>query len=148
MSEFRIETDNTQAILNVLTKTADKILHTIGQRAETNTKKIIKRKHIIGTPESTGKKGYRGGTLLGSITHVVNSSKQSVSIGTNVEYAPYVELGTGPYFTPPPEWEQFGSERGSGIGHGYVKPRPYLRPAIEEHMDEYKQIIEQELRNA
>lgn len=56
-----------------------------------------------------------------------------------------VELGTGPNFTPPPEWESFDTPKGSGIGHGYVKPRPYLRPAIEDHMNEYEQIMKSEL---
>lgn len=112
----------------------------MGLLAEGYAKKLCP----VGTPESTGKKGYRGGTLRDSITHVVN--KQSVIIGTNVEYGPYVELGTGPYFTPPPEWEQFESQKGSGKGHGYVHPRPFLRPAAEEHKDEYKQITVDEFK--
>ena len=57
-----------------------------------------------------------------------------------------MELGTGPNFQPPPEWEQFTSERGSGVGKAYVKPRPFIRPAIEEHRDEYKKIAERELK--
>ena len=62
-------------------------------------------------------------------------------IGSNVEYAPYVELGTGPHFKPPPEWEQFDAPRGKGIRHSYVKPRPFLRPAIEDHRREYEKIF-------
>lgn len=34
------------------------------------------------------------GNLRNSITHEVDESEISVKIGTNVEYAPYVELGT------------------------------------------------------
>ena len=98
----------------------------------------------MGTVESTGIKGYRGGTLRNSITHTVDGD--TVAIGSNVEYAPYVELGTGPHFEPPPDWETFTSKRGSGVGRGYVKPRRYLQPAIEEHAGEYKTIMESELR--
>ena len=32
------------------------------------------------------------------------------------------------------------------MGRGYVKPRRYLQPAIEEHAGEYKTIAENELR--
>ena len=51
----------------------------------------------VGTPESTGKKGYRGGTLRNSITFNVDTGGENsyVEIGSNVEYAPYQELGTG-----------------------------------------------------
>ena len=94
--------------------------------------------------ESTGKKGYRGGTLRNSITHVVNGDE--LSVGSNIPYAAFVELGTGPHFEPPPDWETFSSERGSGVGRSYVKPRRYLQPAIEEHAGEYKTIAENELR--
>lgn len=34
------------------------------------------------------------GRLRNSITHVIDSGREEVFIGTNVEYAPYVELGT------------------------------------------------------
>lgn len=52
------------------------------------------------------------------------NGQRSVYIGTNVEYAPYVELGTptnnGPY--------------------------PFIRPALENHTGEYKMVIETELK--
>ena len=125
--------------ISALNAAKPKILETIGLKAEKYAKALCP----VGTSESTGKKGYRGGTLRNSITHSV--SEDTVSIGSNVEYAPYVELGTGPNFTPPPEWESFDTPRGRGVGHGYVKPRPYLRPAIEDHMNEYEQIMKSEL---
>lgn len=56
-----------------------------------------------------------------------------------------VELGTGPYFTPPPEWEEFDSPKGSGIGKGYVHARPFLRPAIEDHQEQLQRIAKNEL---
>lgn len=50
----------------------------------------------VGTPESTGKKGYRGGRLRSSITWELGTDGGGLLavIGTNVDYAPYVELGT------------------------------------------------------
>lgn len=120
----------------------DKALEIIGIKAE----KYAKARCPVGTVESTGIKGYRGGTLRNSITHTVNDN--TLSVGTNVEYAPYVELGTGPYFQAPPSWEQFNAPKGKGVGRGYVRPRPYLKPAIADHIEEYKSVIENELKNA
>lgn len=135
-------TDNSPQVLEALDNAVPRILELIGVQVEKYAKALCP----VGTVESTGKKGYRGGTLRNSITHQID--KDTLTVGSNVEYAPYVELGTGPFFTPPPEWEQFDAPRGSGIGHGYVTSRPFLRPAIEDHISEYIHIVENELRNA
>lgn len=62
------------------------------------------------------------GRLRNSITHEVEG--RYAVIGTPVEYAPHVELGTS-----------------------RSKAQPYLRPAIEENRDTIKQIITDELKN-
>lgn len=137
--EVKITENHIDEVLSAVKSAKARALEIIGLKAEKYAKALCR----TGTSESTGKKGYRGGTLKNSITHVV--SEDTVSIGSNVEYAPYVELGTGPNFTPPPEWETFDAPRGRGVGHAYVKPRPYLRPAIEEHRGEYEQVMKSEL---
>jgi hypothetical protein len=141
-----VTVDNSAAVLGALEEVSARIMTMIGIKAEKYAKALCP----VGTPESTGVKGYRGGTLRNSITFnvVSDGTSSELSVGTNVEYAPYVELGTGPYFSPPPEWEQFGTAKGSGIGKGYVRPRPYLRPAIEDHISEYADIAKNELKNA
>lgn len=133
-------TDNSAKALAELSRAKARALEIIGLKAEGYAKRLCP----VGTVESTGKKGYRGGTLRNSITHVVNGDE--LSVGSNIPYAAFVELGTGPHFEPPPDWETFSSERGSGVGRSYVKPRRYLQPAIEEHAGEYKTIAENELR--
>ena len=134
-------TDRSPEVREALDDAIPRILEMIGIQAEKYAKALCP----VGTVESTGKKGYRGGTLRRSITHQVDG--EVVIIGSNVEYAPYVELGTGPHYTPPPEWEQFDAPKGSGIGHGYVTSRPFLRPAITDHVDVYKRIVESTLRD-
>ena len=134
MSSFEVTENNVDVFLKELQEKRHLIHEAIGVKAE----KYAKARCPVGTSESTGKRGYRGGTLRNSITH--NADSDMVAIGSNVEYAPYVELGTGPYFEAPPEWEQFDAPRGSGSGHGYVHPRPYLKPAILDHVDEYEKI--------
>ena len=91
-------------------------LETIGLLAEG----YAKRACPVGTPESTGIPHYQGGTLRDSITYEV--SGDSVYIGTNVEYAPYVELGT---------WK--------------MQAQPFLRPAATEHGSTYRGILKRNL---
>jgi phage gpG-like protein len=136
-----ITQDNTEEVLAAVEQAITKAMTKIGIKAEKYAKALCP----VGTVESTGKKGYRGGTLRNSITFEVEDKE--VAIGSNVEYAPYVELGTGPYFTPPPSWETFQSTKGAGIGHGYVQARPYLRPAIEDHLSEYEDIVKGEFKS-
>ena len=155
MADFEITQDNTADILAALPPIAEKAMTIIGMKAE----KYAKARCPVGTPESTGwtdkngkrhpNKGYRGGTLRNSITFDVqiDGTSAELAVGTNVEYAPYVELGTGPKFKSPPEWESFTAKKGGGQKNG-MAPRPYLRPAIEDHINEYKNIIETEMKNA
>lgn len=138
-----IDQNNIQEVLDELNGPGgamDRILTMIGIKVEKYAKYLCP----VGTVESTGIKGYRGGTLRNSITFVVSGN--SLTVGSNVEYAPYVELGTGPNFEAPPSWERFDVPRGSGGGGGgYVHPRPYLKPAIVDHVDEYQNIFKREL---
>ncbi len=89
-------------------------LEVIGGKAESYAKKIC--------PVDTGR-------LRNSITHQQYDDNTEV-IGTNVEYAPYVELG---HHTS---------------GGKFIDGKPFLRPAAEGHTDEYKQIIQQVMQNA
>ena len=136
-----ITENNVNRVRTELEDKTELILKMLGTKIEKYAKALCP----VGTPASTHKKHYIGGTLRNSITYEVNGD--DLTVGSNVVYAPYVELGTGQYFQTPPEWEQFTSQRGSGKGHGYVKPRPYLRPAIEDHVEEYKKIIESKIRD-
>ena len=62
------------------------------------------------------------GNLRASVTHEVDAGGNAVYIGTNVEYAPYVELGTS-----------------------RQKAQPFLRPAASEHGAQYRQVLEKAL---
>ena len=142
--------DNSDEILRRFAEACTDALEVVGMKAERYAKKLCRK----GTTESVGgwapknakgKRVYRGGTLKNSITHRVDGDV--LSVGSDVEYAPYVELGTGPHFKPPPEWEDFDVPESKGIGHAYVKPRPFIRPAIEDHREEYARDIEKVLKD-
>lgn len=144
MIEIHKSEDNVEQVLDAMEKAVLRALTIIGLKLETYAKALCP----VGTPESTGIKGYRGGTLRNSITYEVQQEDTTVAVGTNVVYGPYVELGTGPNFVAPPDWEQFTAPQGGGIGKGYVHPRPFLRPAVEDHLDEFEEIMKKEFENA
>lgn len=80
------------------------------------------------------------GNLRNSITHQMEGDKTAV-IGTPVEYAPYVELG---HHQQP---GRYVPAIGKQLVNDYVPPKPFLAPALEEHIDEYKNVILTELNS-
>ncbi len=88
------------------------------------------------------------GGLRNSISHRVELEEGAVFIGSNKEYAVYVELGTGQY-TPggrPTTWS-YQDEKGQWHRTRGQKPQPFLKPAVEEHRDQYRQIVKDEMEN-
>lgn len=90
-------------VLSGMAKAKQQALEVIGGMAESYAKKAC--------PVDTGR-------LRNSITHAQYDENTEV-IGTNVEYAPYVELGTVK-----------------------MSAKPFLRPAAENHATEYKAVIQ------
>ena len=88
-------------------------------------------------------------TLKQSITHV--EDKNSTYVGTNNEYAVYVELGTGKYAEGgggrPDPWVYQDAKGNWHHTHGQ-RAQPYLRPALADHKQTYINIIHDELENA
>jgi phage gpG-like protein len=124
-------TDNSAEVRAALEQAKARALEIIGGKIESYAKGLV--------PVDTG-------ALRNSLTHAVDGD--TVIAGSAILYAPYVELGTGKDYSPPPEWMENNAPRGAGIISRSVKPRPYLRPAVENHLDEYKNVIETELKNA
>ena len=69
-------------------------------------------KRLRASDQNAGAVGY--GTYSGTIG---DPNERAVYVGSNVEYAPYVELGTRK-----------------------TDPHPFLKPAVEDHKAEYKKI--------
>lgn len=91
-------------------------------------RKFQKANEIIGGMAEGYAKGYAPkdtGNLMRSITHAAEDNYRTVVIGTNVQYAPYQELGAP---------------------NAHVPAHPYLRPALENHIEEYKSVLERVLR--
>lgn len=87
------------------------------------------------------------GNLRNSITHVVDMAELLCRIGTNSEYAAYVECGTGIYYpggrqTP---WVYQDAHGRFHLTHGQ-RAQPYLKPAVADHAQQYEGIIRNEMQ--
>ena len=100
--------DNTDEVLAALKKAKKRGLEAIGLVAEGHAKKL--------TPVDTGR-------LRNSISPATDD--EAAYIGTNVEYGPYVELGSPT-----------------------IKAHHMLQKAATEHTDEYKRLMEESMKNA
>ena len=122
---FSIAVDNTDKVGEELIEACRRALEICGGKAETYAK--------INCPVRTG-------NLRNSITHEVADDGKSVTVGTAVSYGMFVELGHIQ------EVGRYVPAIGKRLKNEYVKPRPFLRPAVENHLSEYKSIIESELK--
>ena len=90
------------------------------------------------------------GNLRNSITHVVDEQEPAAIIGTNNEYAAYVELGTGIYAEGgggrPTPWV-YQDAKGNWHYTRGNKAQPFLKPAVADHAGQYRDILENELKN-
>ena len=100
--------NNTDIILEEFREQIDVALETIGLVAEGYAKRLC--------PVDTGR-------LRNSITHTTDD--EAAYIGTNVEYAVYVEMGT--VNTP---------------------AQPYLKPAVTDHVNEYQRVVQNALKGS
>lgn len=101
----KFTSNKAERLKDIRSKTA-RALEVIGGTAEGYAKQLC--------PVDTG-------NLRNSIAHEMRS-ENTVAVGSNVHYAPFVELGTRK-----------------------MRAQPYLRPAVENHREEYEKIIKQEL---
>ena len=135
--------DNTDEVLSALERAKRRGLEAIGLTAEGHAKKKITQAGAVDTGrlrnsityalagEETHIKSYKadkGGKDRKTYTYdgTADEKKGSgVYIGTNVEYAPGIELGT---------------HRSAGAVH-------FLQDAVANHSDEYKKLMEDALKN-
>lgn len=88
------------------------------------------------------------GNLRNSISHKVDGAEPASYIGTNSEYGPYVELGTGEYYEGgrKDSWVYQDAKGQWHHTHGQ-RAQPYLKPAVADHGQTYRNIIEDEMQN-
>lgn len=74
------------------------------------------------SPAETSYKADSGGRT-GSYSGSAPDGEQCVYVGTNVEYSAYVEMGSSKH----------------------KDPKPFLKPALQDHMGKYKSIIQKHI---
>ena len=126
--------DNSKAVKKKLEEAFLKALERCGMQAEGYAKDLV--------PVDTG-------NLRNSISHRVDEKEKVVYIGTNSEYGAYVELGTGKYYKGGRQdpWV-YQDEEGRWHHTNGQRAQPYLKPAVADHKQTYKNIIKDELENA
>lgn len=99
--------------------------------------------------------------LLNSYIAVVNNDN-TLTVGSSLEYAPYVELGTGPNYEKPPKWMTNNAQRGhhsidpwwymgdDGEWHlgWFIHAQPHLKPAFIDNTKDFRKIFKSNLENA
>lgn len=143
-------TDNTPRLLEALDSWAERVLTIWGMTVQDYAQLLVP----TGTADSTGIEGYVGGALKQSLTFVLDLAKKTVTIGSNLFYSVYVELGTGIFAEKgngrktPWVWMDFNGKwhftrgmRAANEGKGF------LRPAVEDHIDELREIAVEEGNN-
>lgn len=88
------------------------------------------------------------GNLRNSISHTVDEAEPAVYIGSNTSYAPYVELATGIYAEGgrPTPWV-YQDAKGDWHWTKGNPAQPFLKPAVSDHAQTYRNIIEDEMKN-
>lgn len=85
------------------------------------------------------------GNLRNSITHT--TTKRETIISSAVKYAIFVEMGTGKYAESGGRKTPWTYKDSGGNWHmtDGQRAQPYMRPALSEHIKDYKKIFETEL---
>lgn len=126
--------DNSGKVLDEFQDAVVRALERCGAQAEGYAKDLA--------PVDTGK-------LRNSISHKVDSAEPAAYIGTNSEYAPYVELGTGKYAEGgdgrPTPWV-YQDAKGDWHWTKGNPAQPFLKPAVSDHAKTYHNILEDELK--
>lgn len=116
-------------VLNDIKAAKARALEVCGGTAERYAKENLTRNRSVKT-----------GVLRNSITHQ-QRNEDTEAVGTNVKYAPYVEFGHNQ------QPGRYVPAIGKRLVASHVAAKPYLRPAVEDHRDEYANIIKTELES-
>ena len=123
MADVKI-TSNRAEMLAAVNEAKKRALEIMGGKAESYAKQLC--------PVDTG-------NLRNSITHQQIDEDTEI-VATNVKYAPYVELG---HHQEPGRYVPAIKKR---LVRDWVPGKPFIRPAAEDHAEEYKEIWLRELK--
>jgi phage gpG-like protein len=129
--------DFTEEVLAALNRQMEAGLEAVGQQAVSHAKQNISKAGRIAS-----------GTMMNSIESRVQMGEKAVYIGTNNEYAPYHEVGTGIYADSgsgrKTKW-RYKDANGNWHTTNGIRPIHFLKSAAAEHQSEYGAIIKEYL---
>ena len=136
MANVDIKLEGMEAVIENLESVidADKLAAAIGRACA-----LVERSAKQKAPKGTGE-------LRRSITSKVDKEGNDVIgiVFTPLEYAPYVEFGTGLFAEEGGRKDvpwNYQDDEGEWHSTSGMKPRPYMRPALNENREQIKRII-------
>lgn len=126
------------------------IIDRLNELSELDIKKGLTESALMVENEAKLNAPVASGTLRNSITHSVDETE--ATIGTNLEYAPYVEYGTGLFSSlgngrtdVPWKYQDASGKWHSTSGQ---KPQPFLMPAWDATRDDVIEVFEDLIKEA
>lgn len=131
----------------------DKALHMVGGLCESTVKEVLTENQSVdtgllrnsityalaGEPPNiqsyVSDDGTKSGSYSGNAPVEDDENHKSVYVGTNVEYAPYVELGHSQ------EPGRYVPKLGKRLVASWVNGKPYLRPGVERASTQFHDIF-------
>jgi len=128
----------------------DSIIVKLDNLANVSISEALEKACLVVENSAKMKAPVDSGNLRNSITHVVQGNEGIV--GTNVEYAPYVEFGTGLFSSlgdgrKDVPW-RYQSADGSWHTTSGQQPQPYLQPALLENKKTIEKMFNKALKEA
>lgn len=131
MEDFKIVIDNLENFIN--------------SGLENKIAEALEKACLLVETDAKKKCPVGDGQLRQSITHKVDIENMEGIIGTSVEYAPYVEIGTGIYSSEgtgrKTAWMYKDEKSGEWHRTRGSKPKPYLQPAMEENKSKIQDLF-------
>lgn len=138
---MKVEIEGLNDVLSALDKIADSSNLSKGME---NATALVERAAKQNAPKDTG-------ALRRSIESKVEVGENSVvgTVFTNLEYAPYVEYGTGLFAEKGGRsnvpWK-YEDEKGEFHSTSGQKPQPYLRPALLNNQEQIKKLLQEGMK--
>lgn len=115
------------SILSEYKQKKSRTLEIVGSTVEGHAKEKLQQNRSVQT-----------GRLIGGVAHE-RRDENTEAVGTDVEYAPYVELGHNQ------QPGRYVPAIGKRLVASHVAAKPFLKPAVMDHTDEIVQIVQQEM---
>lgn len=140
--------------MSVAVENLDAVLEAIGELGDTkNLGNALEKACALVERSAKQKAPKRTGELRNSITSRIDTTGREISgvVYTPVEYAPYVEFGTGLFAEggngrKDVPWA-YKDEKGEWHSTSGMHPQPFLRPALDDNRTQIIKILREGMGN-